>query len=478
MSGESNKGVALLTVLVSILIMSLLTIEFQYSVAIERKLAYSDLNQLQAHYLAKSGARFALLRVALFARADKLASATPAAGGAQSLLAIAKPYLPYIWNLPIPAFPPTEAGIKKLDKADKDAAEKALEETKISIGQFAQTITNESAKINLNYLVVPQNLLNTLPSNLSLTSGSTPTSLVEYVARQLYNAITAIIKRSDNPNEEFGNIRPEEVVLDIMDWVNPSSANFSGGNRDSFYEQQKPPYKTKRGPFFTVEELKMVKSVEENLYNKLKPLVTVYSSEGKINLNDATNDVLRAIYPDFTDDDLNKIQEEKSKNKAWASEAAFVTFVTGTLGRSGFAQLYPDDKKYPFTVNSYSFIIEATGTIPKNKLTIQRTIKVAAALTSGGGQAGTACPGTNPDKATCEKNPACFFRLDFQTCLYRPQNSQQCDFLIGQWNAQNGGSCVIPLTAGTGTQTQTITAPTGTGPSKPDTLKILYWMET
>jgi type II secretory pathway component PulK len=463
---ESNKGVALLTVLVSILIMSLLTIEFQYSVAIERKLAYSDLNQLQAHYLAKSGARFALLRVALFARANKSAS-TP-----QNPLAGAKQYLSYIWNLPIPAFPPTAAGIKKLDKADKDAAEKALEETKISVGQFAQTITNESAKINLNFLVVPQNLLNTLPGNLSLTSGSPTAHLVEYVARQLYNAITAIIKRSDNPNEEFGNIRPEEVVLDIMDWVNPSSANFSGGNRDSFYEQQKPPYKTKRGPFFTVEELKMVKSVEENLYNKLKPLVTVYSDQGKINLNDATNDVLRAIYPDFTDDDLNKIQEEKNKNKAWASEAAFVTFVTQTLGRTGFAQLYPDDKNYPFTVNSYSFIIEATGTIPKNKVTIQRTIKVAAALTSGGGQGGADCP--KPDPTSCDSDPACFWNPNAVKCQFRPENAQQCANIPASLDPTNT-FCQLLVN---GAPPKRVDFPKASSAKEPNALKILYWMET
>jgi type II secretory pathway component PulK len=458
---KSNKGVALLTVLVSILIMSLLTLEFQYSVAIERKLAYSDLNQLQAHYLAKSGARFALLRIALFARANK-----------DPMFKDIKYLLSNVWSLPIPAFPPSLAGIKKLDKADKDAAEKAIQETKISVGQFAQTITNESAKINLNYLVVPEKQRAELSNNLSLTSSSPPKSLVEYTARHLFNAINDIIKRSDNPNEEFGNIRPDEVVFDIMDWVNPSSVSFGGGNRDSFYEQQKPPYKTKRGRFFTVEELKLVKSMEPNLYNKLKPLVTVYSYDGKINLNDATRDVLRAIYPDFTDDDLNKIQEEKNKNTVWSSEAAFVRFVTQTLGRSGFAQLYPDEKQYPFTVNSYSFIIEATGTIPKNKVVIERTIKVAATLFSAGGQGGADCP--KPDPTSCDSDPACFWNPNAVKCQFRPENAQQCANILASPDPTNT-FCQLLVT---GAPPKRVDFSKASGAKEPNALKILYWMET
>ncbi|MFM8315712.1 MAG: hypothetical protein ACKOA8_15635, partial [Deltaproteobacteria bacterium] len=165
---QTERGVALLTVLISILIMSLLTIEFQYSVAIERKLAYSDLNQLQAHYLAKSGARFALLRLCLFSRANR-----------DKNLEAAKPFLSRIWSLPIPAFPPTQTSVKKLNKSDQDAAEKALEETKISTGQFSQTISSESAKINLNYLIVPKDKRTADMQTISFTTGTAPHGLYE-----------------------------------------------------------------------------------------------------------------------------------------------------------------------------------------------------------------------------------------------------------------------------------------------------------
>ncbi|MCX6103083.1 MAG: type II secretion system protein GspK, partial [Proteobacteria bacterium] len=173
-----NKGVALLTVLVSVFIISLLTIEFQYSVAIERKLSYSDLNQLQAHYLAKSGVKFALLRLVLFSRANKDKS-----------LGQVKPFLPAIWNLPIPAFPPAKSKIKQLFKADQDAAEKAIEETKISIGQFTETISSESAKINLNALLIPVAQQGQSVFSIPNPSNSPQKGLHFYVANLLFNTI-------------------------------------------------------------------------------------------------------------------------------------------------------------------------------------------------------------------------------------------------------------------------------------------------
>ena len=445
-----NKGVALLTVLVSVFIISLLTIEFQYSVAIERKLSYSDLNQLQAHYLAKSGVKFALLRLVLFSRANKDKS-----------LDSVKTFLPAIWNLPIPAFPPAKSKIKQLFKADQDAAEKAIEETKISIGQFTETISSESAKINLNFLLIPVAQQGQSSVNILNQSNSPQKGLHLYVATLLLNTISQIFKESENPVEDFGNVRPEEVVCDIMEWVNPSPVSCGSGNKDSFYEQQKPSYKSKKGRFFTLEELKLVKSIGDNLYKKLKPFVTVFSYDGNIDLNGASKDVLKAIYPDFTDDDLNKIQEEKNKIGRWYSKEDFVAFVVGPLNRSGFRSSYPVPADYPFTVSNYSFIIEGIGTIPKSKYVIQKRIRVAVALTAA----------TPTDKITCEKDDLYFWNSTTQVCTKKPNNQSECEFIVGQWVP---GGCEI-LDPGK----RTIPPPSGSKPAvEPNALKILYWMET
>lgn len=463
-SSLNNKGVALLTVLVSILIMSLLTIEFQYSVAIERKLAYSDLNQLQAHYLAKSGARFGLLRIVLFLKANKKFE------GNETI----RQKLTTIWSLPLPPFPPATSTIKKLAKADQDAAEKAVEETKISVGQFSQTITSESSKINLNSLMLTDKDLQRGDLSIDFASAAPPKGLYEYIARLLYNSVREIFQKSDNPIDEFGTSRADDVVFDIMDWVNKDSVAFGNKNKDAFYDQQKPPYKAKRGRFFTVDELKLVRSIDENLFRKLKPLVTVYSYDGKININEANKDVLKAIYPEFTEDDLNKIMEEKNKIGGWSSEKAFVSYVTTTLGRGGFKDRYRDEKDYPFTVKSYSFLIEALGTIPKSKTVIQKKIKVAVALTSLQGVPLTKNAASSQE---CESDAGFYWNPNTLKCVERPFDQESCKINIGQWEPQSNGSyaCVIQLDGG---KALTVFPGAGNKTKEPNSLKVLYWVES
>ncbi|MFM8313501.1 MAG: general secretion pathway protein GspK, partial [Deltaproteobacteria bacterium] len=297
-----------------------------------------------------------------------------------------------------------------------------------------------------------------------------PHGLYEYVARLLFNTISDIFRKSENPSDEFGNYRAEEIVYDIMDWVNPNNVYFGSSNKDSFYERQKPAYKSKRGPFFTLDEVRLVRSVEENLFRKLKPHITVYSYDGKININEASKEVLKALYPDFTEDDLNRIQEEKSKIGNWATDNAFVSFVTDTLGRRGFKELYSKEKEYPFTVTSYSYIIEAVGSIPKNKVNIQKKIRVAVALTnaSGGQKKSTA---TNP--GDCEKDPEFFWYIAANSCFARPTNEQDCqNYLVGQWIQENGKlGCRL-------NNQGTIFPPDSKKPIEPNALKILYWAET
>lgn len=472
MKNTESKGAALITVLVALLIISLMILELQYSSMIERKLAMNELNQVQAYYLAKSGARIGMLRVALFSRARRDPMISKMGAGIDI-----KPYLDMIWRIPLPAFPPPKGSVSKLNKTDKDAAEKVLEETKVSDGQFSEVISSEGSKINLNYFVLPKDKQNT-PPNFS----GQPASLLDYNGMLLINLLNQFIRQSDNPGDEFGNLKPEELVMDIMDWVNPGNSKLGGGSKDAYYEQQNPPYRAKRGPFFTIEELRLVRNIDDNLFNKLKPYITVYSDQGKVNLNNANDTLLRAIFPDFTDYDLKRIGEEKTRiGGFWTSEKQFVDFVSQTLGRSGFKTLYPKEDQYPFTISNYSFVIDSMGIIQKSKSQIQRSIRVAVALVQGRG--GEAVPNIK-DQPTCEKNPNYFFYLAAGQCYTKPKAESECrDKLAGTWlpnpanNNQyacklNNQGFIAPIQQAGGGTSDPKTAP------EPDTMKVLYWYET
>ncbi len=428
---KETNGAALLTVLVAMMIITIMLFEFQYSSMVERKLAYNDLNQLQAYYLAKSGVRIGILRVELYGRARKSKDIQQVAQGADI-----KPYLELIWNLPMPAFPPAKSLVTKLDKSDKDAAEKVLEQTKVEDGSVTHTITSESAKINLNFLRVPPDR-----QGQNIDFSASAKSLDQLIAKTLANLIAGFIQASDDPFKEYGNLKPEEVVMDIMDWINPGDTRFAGGAKDQYYEGLVPPYKAKRQPFFTVDELRLVRGIDEHLFTKLKPYVTVYSSEGRININSAADDVIRALYRDFTDDDLKKIAQEKNRLHGWPSESAFVDFIGNTLGRSGFKTLYSDAKNYPFTVASQSFLVKSVATLERSKSKIEKMIRVNVALTTGGV---TAVPGYTT-LADCQKQPGLFWDTRVNACYTTPTSQKDCVDIGAGWidnpNTTAGGKC-------------------------------------
>jgi len=465
MRRRAEKGAALLTVLIAMMIISILLFEFQYSAMVERKLAYNELNQLQAYYLAKSGIRIGLLRVALYGRAKK----SPDIKNLAKNFPIDS-YLDSIWNLPLPAFPPTATEAKQLEGEDKMAAEKAAKTTKVTDGQSTHVITSEASKININFLEVPQ-----AQRGQRINFNDQPKTLYEHVGKLLINLMEGFLKESENPNEEYGNLRPEEIVLNIMDWISPGLDRVSGGAKDSFYEGQDPPYKAKKGRFYTLEELRMVQGIDDHLFAKLKPHLTVFSYEGKINLNSASQTVLRSLYRDFTDDDMKRIQEEKDRiGGAWTTEKQFVDYIAGPLNRPGFKTLYDNEKEYPFTVSSQSFLIESLGMVKKSASSVQRLIRVAVAFTSGKGGGVDAAVTT---RQACDAKPGMAWMEYAGTpgkCISKPRDQKSCQDIAGGWTQENGQQCcIIPNTL-----RSCLTQADQQAAKDASALKVLYWNET
>lgn len=337
----NNRGAALITVLVAMMIMSIVLLEFQYSAMVERKLAYNELNQIQAYYLAKSGIRIGLLRLSVYGRALANPNIKQMFGG-QSLPVN---YFDMIWNLPLPPFPPARMKNLAASMADKEADAKILKQTRVTDGNSSHVISSEGSKINLNYFTqIPAQYQN---QRLDLNCRN-PDALYKYNACLLINLMENFLRESEDPVQEYGNLRPEEIVYNIMDWVTPGMTSFAGGNKDNYYQQLKPPYKAKRNRFYTLEELRLVKGIDEHLFSKLRPYITVYSEDGKININTATSQMIRAFYPDFTENDITKILEKRKELNGWPSESTFIDFITNTLGRNGFKTSF-DPNNSPFT---------------------------------------------------------------------------------------------------------------------------------
>jgi general secretion pathway protein K len=80
----------------------------------------------------------------------------------------------------------------------------------------------------------------------------------------------------------------------FVDWLDNDDAPRVGGAESSYYMALPYPYKAKNDLFDSVEEILLVRGVTREIYDKIRPFVTVTSS-GKVNINTAPKEVLVAL---------------------------------------------------------------------------------------------------------------------------------------------------------------------------------------
>ncbi len=96
-----------------------------------------------------------------------------------------------------------------------------------------------------------------------------------------------------------------KLVDAIGDWRDADSLKRLHGAEAPEYTAAGLNYAPANAPFQAVEELKLVLGMTPDLYNRIAPLITVYSRLPGINERIATRDVLKAI-PNVTDEQIDE----------------------------------------------------------------------------------------------------------------------------------------------------------------------------
>ena len=91
-----------------------------------------------------------------------------------------------------------------------------------------------------------------------------------------------------------GNDQARSLAEAILDWRDEDDDASLSGAESYYYKGLKPPYLPRNGAFQTLQELRGVKGMTDELYKKLLPYVTIESS-GLVNLNTASRPVLVAL---------------------------------------------------------------------------------------------------------------------------------------------------------------------------------------
>jgi type II secretory pathway component PulK len=88
-----------------------------------------------------------------------------------------------------------------------------------------------------------------------------------------------------------------DLARNLLDYMDYDQIRIGGGNEDSYYQAQDPPYFAANKPILSVKELGLIEGFDYNLVSTLEPYLTVYplfAAEG-VNVNTAPRHVLGSI---------------------------------------------------------------------------------------------------------------------------------------------------------------------------------------
>lgn len=270
---NNKRGVALMVAIACLMLIMYFAVEVSYDSNVEYIVNSQGLNRIKAYYAAKSGVQLSLLRIKIYQQAQNKLGAQ--LGNSPLLDKIWQ--FPFAWPLPIP---------DELSAVDKDNFKKIFKESAMDAA-YMVTIEDEGSKIDLNDLNSPAK------------------SLQESTKKQLINVFEQKKKDDEVFAREYSNVRFEELVNNIADWMSAKSQSFNGGDKRANYAKLNQDSQTDYYPpnrnFRTLSELHLVPGMTDDFYNLLEPRVTIYGMKG-INPNLATKDVLKSLDPAMTDE--------------------------------------------------------------------------------------------------------------------------------------------------------------------------------
>lgn len=131
-------------------------------------------------------------------------------------------------------------------------------------GNILVTVEDEERKINVNRLVLP--------------NGNAPDEQRLAVFRRLLTILEIDPSLADA----------------FVDWLDNDDTPRVGGAESAYYLSLPYPYRAKNDLFDTLDELRLVRGMTAERFEKLKPFLTIHSS-GKVNINTAPKEILMAL---------------------------------------------------------------------------------------------------------------------------------------------------------------------------------------
>lgn len=153
--------------------------------------------------------------------------------------------------------------------------------TKVEEGEVAGSISDESAKWNLNNM---------------LRNGQISGSDMEVFGR-LLSALQM----------------PPTLAAALADWLDPDSEPMPAGAEDDYYLRLSPPYRTAGRALSDVDDLLRIRGFDADLVERLRPYVTALPRYNAVNVNTASAPVLAALLPRLSLTQVRQVIEQRDR---------------------------------------------------------------------------------------------------------------------------------------------------------------------
>ena len=301
---------AILFVMTSIVILSLLLFDFSFEVQMNKLRTLNSQDQLQARLNAEAGLNLALLRLKLYQEGRNLLEKNKSIASSIRVTDLNK-----IWNVPfiypIPLMPKTKLEIKQtVEKFMKDS---------LLVGGISTEIQNVSHLINLNLLRMAKPKIKKNDPNKKEQNNEdqdqtelNSTQIILNLEKRLVELFRQKFDKRLEDDEEFerkySNVEPELLIKEIKYYINDAHREFGPEVNEIRSDYMSEGIQAKHAPFESLSELYMLKNWDDELVDMIKNEVTVHGVIA-IDLNQITDQGLKLLIPEINDEQIKDFFE-------------------------------------------------------------------------------------------------------------------------------------------------------------------------
>jgi len=301
---KNQSGVALILVLSALVIITTMAAEFAYNTNVNYHLAMNDRDRLKAHYLALSSYRFMLVEL----KFDKMFQRTIQQQNLGQFMG-SEANIPLCQQFPISTELIKAVFVEMPEGGGEEGGEGEGEGGGSPIpAEFSKMISLEQREAAREFLNVDGDFDGECIDegkkiNLNAFAQWKPDQPVATGLNDFDKFKAYLIQFLKNPSYEDAfekaDVRPEDVVRNIADWVDTNErvnelGGVMGAPEDSVYTSREVAYPLKNFKFTTPQEIYLVEGVTDDWFAPLENRFTIYGDE-KIDVCNADEDIVISL---------------------------------------------------------------------------------------------------------------------------------------------------------------------------------------